>query len=421
MGKARKEFTEADALSAKGSLRADPQSVNLSVRPGKTFNSYVVLVRAGGKQRWITIGQVGKMPLDEARALARTTVATAKAGPAPGAPAAPKTFVQVFDDWAAAGGRRAIRWRDKERRIRRHLIPEFGHRPFAEIERPEVAAFLDKIATTGREGKGRARMADMLANDLQVLEAFYAERQKDHVLKFRGYISKRSTAKSRKRVLTDSELRTLWTAAGNGQSDGDRKFGTIVKLLLLTLQRREKVVAMQWQHLNLERGTWTVPRDETTDAKGVPLAPLLLPPLAINLIRDQEIEIDGLRHRLSEFVFLASRGRGCIGGLSGYKLALEKRMGGPLEPGWVLHDLRRTGRTRLSKIRTTITLPSGHLKDVRVDSDVGEALLGHVVPGVRGIYDRPELGEEMGEALALLADHVAKIVGENIVSLVQAS
>ena len=43
-------------------------------------------------------------------------------------------------------------------------------------------------------------------------------------------------------------------------------------------------------------------------------------------------------------------------------------------PSWVNHDLRRTLRTGLSKLR--------------IDRDICEAVLAHTRPGVEGVYDR---------------------------------
>ena len=49
---------------------------------------------------------------------------------------------------------------------------------------------------------------------------------------------------SRDRVLTDDELRLIWHAA-------DGLFGSIVKLLILTGQRRSEVTQMEWAELDL--------------------------------------------------------------------------------------------------------------------------------------------------------------------------
>ena len=43
-------------------------------------------------------------------------------------------------------------------------------------------------------------------------------------------------------------------------------------------------------------------------------------------------------------------------------------------PAWVLHDLRRTARSLMAR--------------ASVRPDIAERVLGHAIPGVRGIYDR---------------------------------
>jgi integrase len=60
---------------------------------------------------------------------------------------------------------------------------------------------------------------------------------------------------------------------------------------------------------------------------------------------------------------------------------------------WTLHDLRRTVRSGLSGLR----VDGSH----RIGSDIAERVLGHVVGGVRGIYDRYEYLDEKREALDL--------------------
>jgi integrase len=409
VGKPRKEFSEGDArkLGKPGTLKADPQSVNLSIRYGKTVNSYLVMARAGGKQRWVTIGRVGDMSLEQARAKAREVVQAIKAGPAASVAPQAKTLAMVVTDWLEVVGRHQLRRREKERRLNRILLPAFGDRVFAEIDHTELVLLLDKIVA-----KGHRRTADMVKVDFTALEKFYVERTRGATIQVGGRITKRSKTGARKRVLDNDELRSVWTAAGNGVSDGDRKFGAIVKLLILVPQRREKIISMQWSDI---KGTaWTVPHRD--GEKGVPERPLRLPPAAIDLIQAQEIEIDGQRHRASSYVFPAARGDGCIRGLSGYKLALEARMDSKI-PQWSLHDLRRTSRSLMPKAKGTVTLKDGTTMATRIDGDVAEALLGHVTPGVRGVYERPDLEQEVGEALALLADHVLQIVGDNVLSL----
>ena len=72
---------------------------------------------------------------------------------------------------------------------------------------------------------------------------------------------------------------------------------------------------------------------------------------------------------------------------------------------WTLHDLRRTARSLLSR--------------AGVASDIAERCLGHVMPGVRGTYDRHGYLEEMRIAFEKLASLIDTIIRQepNVVAL----
>ena len=73
--------------------------------------------------------------------------------------------------------------------------------------------------------------------------------------------------------------------------------------------------------------------------------------------------------------------------------------------GWTLHDLRRTARSLLSR--------------AGIASDIAEICLGHVLPGVRGVYDRHEYHEEKKRVFEALATQIARIVDpqDNVVAM----
>ena len=62
----------------------------------------------------------------------------------------------------------------------------------------------------------------------------------------------------------------------------------------------------------------------------------------------------------------------------------------------VIHDLRRTARTLMS--------------EAGVQSDHAERVLGHVVQGVQGVYDRHKYKEEKAEAVKRVAHLIETIV-----------
>jgi integrase len=87
-------------------------------------------------------------------------------------------------------------------------------------------------------------------------------------------------------------------------------------------------------------------------------------------------------------------GERAIGGFSKFKHTLDQMSG---VKGWTLHDLRRTARSLMSR--------------AGVPSDHAERCLGHVINGVRSVYDRHEYQAEKAAAFEKLAEQVAAITG----------
>jgi integrase len=160
-------------------------------------------------------------------------------------------------------------------------------------------------------------------------------------------------------------------------------FGDLVKLLLLTGQRREKVVGMKWADVS-DTGKWTLPTDKREKGNA---GELTLPAMALEIICNRP------RFSSNPYVFAASRGRSHFSGFSKAKATLDKKA--PL-PDWQLHDLRRTARTLMSRAG----VPREH----------AERVLGHVVGGVEGIYDKHRFDDEKTKALAALAGLIARIL-----------
>jgi integrase len=83
---------------------------------------------------------------------------------------------------------------------------------------------------------------------------------------------------------------------------------------------------------------------------------------------------------------------------------LRKQEAKPL-PQWTTHDLRRTARSLMSRAGVT--------------ADHAERALGHVIGGVRGVYDRHAFKDEKRQAFETLAAQIERIVHpvENVVVL----
>src|SRR5262245_37068591 len=122
------------------------------------------------------------------------------------------------------------------------------------------------------------------------------------------------------------EIRTVWNACKG-------TFGDLVKLLLLTGQRRDKVRQMQWSDVDVD-GTWHIANGNKRE-KGTG-GELALPPMAIDIIRARP------RFASNPYVFPGQGSHFYLTHANGKK-ALDKATG-PL-PHWQLHDLRRTARS----------------------------------------------------------------------------
>ena len=77
-----------------------------------------------------------------------------------------------------------------------------------------------------------------------------------------------------------------------------------------------------------------------------------------------------------------------------YKAAIDKRA--PELAPWTLHDLRRTSRSLMSR--------------AGVQPDTAERVLGHAIPGIRGVYDRHAFLTEKRYALERLAALIDRII-----------
>jgi integrase len=200
--------------------------------------------------------------------------------------------------------------------------------------------------------------------------------------------------RSRKRVLADDEIRDVWAALDRFPGTGC--FPRIVKSLLLSMARRNEVSEMRVDELDGD--LWTIPAERYKSKRDhvVPVSTTLR-----SLIGDQK-----------GFAFSTTDGEKPFGGFAKCKLQLDrivadirKAEGRPPVKQWQLHDLRRTGRSLMSR--------------AGVPTDHAERAMGHVIGGVREAYDRHEYLDEKRAAFAKLEGLLAVILNPqaNVVAL----
>ena len=202
-------------------------------------------------------------------------------------------------------------------------------------------------------------------------------------------LKRRVKEKPRDRVLSDTELRAVWEATA-ARSAPSREF---VQMLILSMQRRDECRAMQWDELDQDAGLWTIPSSRTKAGRAhiVPL-----PTFAWEILESIP--------RLGPYVFTID-GKRPYAGHSKIVGALTSESG---VSDWVLHDLRRTGRTGLSRLGVPVL--------------VSELILNHARNDLERTYDLHAFTDEKRDALEKWGEHVRRVVlnsevGAKVVSI----
>lgn len=138
------------------------------------------------------------------------------------------------------------------------------------IRRKDINHLLDGI-----EDDHGLRQADYVFSTVRQICNWYAVRDDNYVSPIvAGMRRRKSREHERRRILTDDEVRELWTATGDGSS-----YSRLVRFLLLTGQRREKVATMRWE--DIDGAKWTIPTERREKGNaGV----LVLPELALDAL-----------------------------------------------------------------------------------------------------------------------------------------
>jgi integrase len=341
-----------------------------------------------GKQRWLPLGLHGAITPDEARGLAKRAAGDVAHGRDPQAErasaraAAANTVDKVLDDYLARNvGARKLRSAGAVASMFTRLVrPQFGERSIYTLGRQDILDLLDVI-----EDDNGPVMADRTLSNLRAAFNWYSIRDpKFNSPIIPGMARTKTSERARSRVLDDQEVRDLWVAL----EEMPAPYAAFLRTLLLSGQRRDEVRYAQWQEIG--GGLWTVPgtRNKTKRDLVIPITPA---------IETQFVKANPRRE--GAFIFSRDSGSRPLGSLSTLKRCLEAkikaRRGKPLA-NWRTHDLRRTARTLLSR--------------AGVNSDISERVLGHVMPGVRGTYDRFAYVDEKRDALEKLAALIDRIL-----------
>ena len=351
-------------------------SVGASVFYDDLLSGFGVRVSEGGTKSYIlthgrrrqreTIGRVGVIALHDARAEAKRRLAEYTLGrEKPRSIGWSDALEKYLGEVASTCKPRTHA--DYDYFLKRYV--RYGDMKLSEISPHDIGATIERLAHTPA----------VQHRVYTVLRAFLRWAHRKHYIDRDPMERMQAPPAStpRDRILTDDELRRVWRAAG------DDRYGRIVKLLILTGQRRGEITGLTGAMVGTD--TITLPSDHTKNGRQHVL-PLGL--LAKSVLG---------RARPPHTLYFPARGRTTpFNGFSKGKTHLDKHCG---FSDWTVHDLRRTFASGMASIG--VQLP------------VIERLLNHVsgsFGGIVGVYQRYDFMPEMLEAIARWEEHVKGVI-----------
>ena len=286
----------------------------------------------------------------------------------------------------------------------KHVVPAFGRQKLRNLKRGIIQSFVDDIAAN--YSASAARHSRNVLNSIFNFAVWQEVADKNHAAQVTA-----PGHGTRERVLSDDELRAIWTALS-----GDEKLGPgispgvalSIKLALVTLQRRSEITGMQLDELDLERKLWIIPGERTKNHRThvVPLSDM-----AAALIG----EAIALRLADSHYVFPSPRNSQKPINPHAMTRAFGRMRDAVGLEDMRPHDLRRTAATNLTSERIgiprfTVSMVLNHA------GDTGNAA------AVTSVYDQNEYLPEKRRALDAWATRLQQIVegvetSENVVPL----
>jgi integrase len=328
---------------------------------------------SGGDMHLVTLGDYGPgFTLADAYALHAACAAAVSRSEDPGAVAAAfwaakapppiagadgPTVKSVVEEFLKVAAR--LRRRPEQARylLEANVLPALGDRPVAGLRKRDIVDLLDKIV---------ARGSPVLANRVQALlkQAFAVAADRDLIESVPIFPRAPSGGGEsvRTRTLSASELKQLWTgldtlSAGTRPKIG-RPLALALKIQLVTAQRRGEIALARWDQIADD--TWCIPQSPKRKRQGenvphyVPLSTLARELLAElrQLSKGSEYWLPSGRTKRQA----VDRARSISKAAREAREALEMQ-------DWRPHDLRRTARTFLAKLK--------------VPEEVAERVLGH--------------------------------------------
>ena len=273
-------------------------------------------------------------------------------------------------------------------------VESFGDIPAANISSKDVFDMVMSIIDRGANVQAGFILRELTAAFDHALDGGLPEDHVNPCYQAKGRIKRkriRLTSKRGTRVLNDGELSSFLKWLPKSKFTPGQK--GVLNFTLMTGCRTGEVCSMRWADVNLAGSVWHLKETKT----GVP-RDVQLSFQAVEFLTQQKCMSD-------DYVFPQ------ITGNPVQQKTLTERMWHmrknnsllDIEP-WTPHDLRRSVRTGLARIGCP--------------SEVAEAILGHSVKGIEGVYNLHRYEKECKEWLQLWCNHLEMSnVSEKVIAM----
>ena len=349
--------------------------------------SFVLMYRINGRSRRLTLGRYPTVTLSDARTRARDALHQVSRGVDPAeqkatsrTSARSSRFQDVVDRFIEQYAKRHTkRWAETQRILNDEFGSKWRSRELASITAADISERVQAICD--RPAPAAANLA------FATIRKFFNWTVEQGLLDDSPCRKMRKPAKSttRDRVLSDSELSSIYQAG----VAMDYPFGTIVRLLILTGQRRSEIGGLRWDDIDYEQRVISFSREQMKSGRAheVPLTGS-----AIEIIKS-------IPHDSSVFVFPARGNTERV--FSGYSKSKRRLDQLSDVSDWRLHDIRRTVSTGLARKGVP-----PHVIERILDHQNGE------ISGVAAIYNRFGYLSEMRDALERWERYVMTLATE---------
>ena len=288
--------------------------------------------------------------------------------------------------------------------VKRHIEKNFKplhDRPIADITRPDIVGVInDLVRDSGKVAADGARRSLGTLFAWAIDQGTYDIHATPML-----HIKSRADGHGRERTLTPAELAEVWQATHTVDDQGKRlvseDYARIIKVLMLTGQRRIEIGRVSWPELfeveNAQAARIDLPGERTKNG-----LPHMVP------LSRQALSLLPARRDGNEMVFGRLVGKGfsgwskAKGELDAAILAARRKVDRKAKPmpHWVVHDLRRTFVTLMGE--RGIAPPH-----------IVEAIVNHVSgvkAGVAGVYNKALYLEERRQALDAWGRYVEQLI-----------